>query len=128
MRQTLQKGLSRNHCPHLEPSYRPFLSYSVGSLNEQSVEAKRGGEEKRDLTQQHNTIMNTHIMQQTHLSTFQLPVGLWQCCVLLWEDTGVHRHGQHATLSSHLFTWAPPRLGPEWLWLLSLTTEEWVSN
>lgn len=39
----------KNRSPHLEPSYLPFLSYSVGSLNEQKGEAQRSGKEKRDL-------------------------------------------------------------------------------
>lgn len=38
---------NNNSCPHLEPSYLPFLSYSVGSLNEKNAEAQRK-QEKED--------------------------------------------------------------------------------
>lgn len=52
------KTYLKSHFPHLEPSYLPFLSYSVGSLNAQNTEAE-SGKEKRDLTQQHMTPKQT---------------------------------------------------------------------
>lgn len=58
----------KNRSPHLEPSYLPFLSYSVGSLNEQKGEAQRSGKEKKrsSYTPVHDSpYRNTHVMKQT---------------------------------------------------------------
>jgi len=38
----------------LEPSYLPFLSYSVGSLNEQNAEAEKREREKKSYRPVHN--------------------------------------------------------------------------
>lgn len=69
VRQTPRKRI-KNDFPHLEPSYLPFLSYSVGSLNEQKAEHRQVGERREILHTSTRPRTNANIIKQTTHSTF----------------------------------------------------------
>lgn len=136
VRQTPRKRI-KNDFPHLEPSYLPFLSYSVGSLNEQKAEHRQVGERREILHTSTRPRTNTNIIKQTTHSTFgssaQLGMTL-RLAAVTWPVTAVPRESTRPAWHTAAFAaavltffsrWAP--IKGKWSYQLNLTCNHKIS-